>query len=885
MIGKSISHYKILEKLGEGGMGVVYKAEDTDLKRTVALKFLSSQALGGEEEMGRFIHEAQSAASLDHPSICTVHEINKAEEHTFIVMAYVEGQSLKGRIESGPLKLDEVVDLAIQVAEGLQAAHEKGVVHRDIKPANIMVIPKGQAKIMDFGLVKAPGRTELTKKGMTLGTAAYMSPEQARGGEIDHRTDIWSLGIVLYEMVTGQRPFKGDHEPAVVYSILNETQEPVTALRTGVPMELERVITRCVEKNAEDRYQTADDLASDLRRVKRVIAKPSTRSRSAAISTEGARPGRRWPLVAALSVVAVLALIVFRPYFVPSRKESAEQPTEQPVSERKMLVVLPFENLGPAEDEYFADGLTEEITSRLAAVHGLGVISRASAGQYKGTGKTIKQIGDELGVDFVLGGTVRWDRASGSESRVRITPQLIKVSDDTHLWSKPYDRVIDDIFAVQTDIAEQVFQQLDVRLLEPELRALEAQPTGNFEAYQAYLRGLDYAGRADWLKEDMFLAVQMFERAVKLDPAFALAYAELSQAYSMSYHFGHDRTEECLSNAKAAVDRAFELDPELPDVHLALGYYHYWGYREYDLALEALAMAQESLPNDAGILKATGYVQRRQGHFEAGLENLKRAFALSPRDAGLVNEIAETYMFLRRYEEAERYYDTSISLAPDQTEGYLLKAWNYWFWEGDTEKAGVALEEMPQKALPSVLRYLFRQKILERDYTAALDRLSSTSIETFKNTRIYIPKPLYAGLSYQLMDKSDLARVSYDDARGVLENVLKDLPDDARVHSSLGIAYAGLGRKDEAIREGKLAVALYPPSKDAIFGPVLVRELAYIHVMVGEYEAAMDQIEYLVSIPNHALSVPFLRLDPRCDPIRSHPRFQRLLEESPAVGS
>ncbi len=312
MIGKTISHYKILEKLGEGGMGVVYKAEDTDLKRTVALKFLSQQALGSEQEKSRFIHEAQSAASLDHPSICTVHEINKTEEHTFIAMAYVEGQTLRSKIESGPLKLDEAMDVAVQIAEGLKEAHEKGVVHRDIKPANIMITPKGQVKIMDFGLAKAPGWTRLTRTGMTLGTAAYMSPEQARGGGTDHRTDIWSLGVILYEMIVGRLPFKGEYEPAVVYSILNEEPEPLTALRTGVPVELERIVAKLLAKDPRARYQHVDELPVDLRAVD--VSSTDTSTLSPVTSREKAARrvyrGHRtltWSTVSVLMIAAAVA--------------------------------------------------------------------------------------------------------------------------------------------------------------------------------------------------------------------------------------------------------------------------------------------------------------------------------------------------------------------------------------------------------------------------------------------------------------------------------------------------------------------------------------------------------------------------------------------------
>jgi len=427
MIGKTISHYRIIGELGRGGMGVVYKAEDIKLKRTVALKFLSPQALGTEEEKTRFIHEAQAAAGLSHSNICTIHEIEEYEGQSFIVMECVEGQSLKTKIESAPLKIDE-----------------------DIKHANIMITARGQVKIMDFGLANARGQTVVTRMDTTLGTVAYMSPEQARGDAVDHRTDIWSLGVVLYEMITGQRPFKGDYEQAVIYSILNEEPEPVTGLRTGIPMDLERIIDKCLRKDADQRYQGVADLITDLRQV---LGSLRTTRTAVSAAPQLAPTGRlmRWSWLAIVALLIVLAVVILPRYFAPSEKPAFD--------DRKMLVVLPFENLGPPEDEYFAAGMTEEITSRLAVVSGLGVISRTSAVQYDRTGKTLRQIGEDLGVDYVLEGTIRWNKHAEGGSRVRVTPQLIRVSDDTHLWAETYDRVLEDIFAVQSGIAERIIEQ------------------------------------------------------------------------------------------------------------------------------------------------------------------------------------------------------------------------------------------------------------------------------------------------------------------------------------------------------------------------------------------------------------------------------------------
>ncbi len=430
MIGKAISHYKILEKLGEGGMGVVYKAEDTKLKRTVALKFLPPHISESGEEKERFIHEAQSASALNHPNITTIHEIDEFEGQMFIVMEYCEGNTLKQIIEKETLPIKRVLDIGIQVCEGLTAAHKKEIVHRDIKSDNIMVTKEGQVKIMDFGLAKLKGATKLTKTRSTLGTLAYMSPEQAQGEEVDSRSDIFSFGVVLYELLTGKLPFGGEHQAAIIYSIINEEPQPIARYNNKVSPDLERMITKALTKDKEERYQHIDDLLADLRQEKKSLEYVKTAT--LAQPTETQKPLRKKMLPLVLAGLAVVILIVG--YFTLFNKK-------EPESGRKMLAVLPFENLGAPEQEYFAAGITDEITTHLAKVSGLGVISRTSVLQYKDTKKSVQQIGKELGVQYVLEGTILWDK-SGVTNRVRINPQLIRVKDGTHVWAETYDRVL-----------------------------------------------------------------------------------------------------------------------------------------------------------------------------------------------------------------------------------------------------------------------------------------------------------------------------------------------------------------------------------------------------------------------------------------------------------
>jgi serine/threonine-protein kinase len=433
------------------------------------------------------------------------------------------------------------------------------------------------------------------------------------------------------------------------------------------------------------------------------------------------------------------------------------------------------------------------------------------------------------------------------------------------------------VLGLQSEVAQAVAREIKIKLTpQEEVRFARTQPI-NPEAYQAYLRGIDRIERASYSEEDIGMAVQMFERAVELDPSFALAYAELSKAHSGLYHHGYDQTEARLTKARAAVDKALELQPELAEAHLALGYYYYWGHRAYDRALEEFAIAEKNLPNDPSILEAVAYIWRRQGNFEDALSNLKRVSEMNPRDAGTAHEVALTYMALRRYPEAERYYDRSIFLEPDQVASYKNKASNYWLGDGSIEKARTSLEEMPRKMDPYSVLFWFLQELYERNYQEALDRLSSATIESIELQEVFIPRAQLAGLIYLLMNEPTQARASFDSARTILQRKVQERPDDARVHSSLGIVYAALDRKEEAIQEGKMAVELYPVSKDALLGVDRVKDLAFIYTMVGDYEAALDQIEYLLSIPSY-FSVPLLRLDPIWDPLRHHPRFQKLLK-------
>jgi TolB-like protein len=542
MIGRTVSHYRIVEKLGEGGMGVVYRAHDTKLDRDVALKFLPANLIASPEELARFEQEAKTVSALNHPNIAGIYDVDEVEGQRFLVLEYIPGGTLKSRLkelksEDKMFSIGDVLDYGLQMAEALAHAHRHGIIHRDVKTENMMLTGEGRVKLADFGLAKPRGSVQLTKTGSTLGTAAYMSPEQVRGEEIDHRSDIFSLGVVLYELVTGRLPFHGEFEAALSYSILNENPPPPRSLRPDAPASLVKIIDRCLEKEKDRRYQSGEEIVSDLREVQR--------ERGTVIGT--GRRGRRSALVVGVPIVA--AAIVVSAFILFFHKA--------PVSHERSIAVIPFVDMSPQGDQgYFCDGMTEELINRLSNIRDLRVPARTSAFMFKGKTEDIREIGSKLKVQTVLEGSVR-----KAGDQLRITAQLINVADGYHIWSETYDRKLEDVFAIQDEISSAIVNVLQLKLTSQEERSLSEHPIDNIKAYECYLKAVRQIYRFD--EKSLDSAFVNLKTGIDIMGDNALLYAGMAHAYSQYANIGMGQ-EEYLDRAAEYAKKALALDPDLP---------------------------------------------------------------------------------------------------------------------------------------------------------------------------------------------------------------------------------------------------------------------------------------------------------------------------------
>jgi serine/threonine-protein kinase len=852
--------YAIERELGAGGMATVFLAEDLKHHRKVAVKVLKPEltaAVGAE----RFLREIEIAARLHHPHILSLYDSGEASGFLYFVMPYVGGESLRARLNrEKQLPLKDALRIAREVADALGYAHAQGVIHRDIKPENIM-LESNHALVADFGIaraVSAAGGERLTETGMAVGTPPYMSPEQAAGeAELDGRSDLYSLGCVLYEMLAGQPPFTGPTAESIVRQHMVVQPPDVTNIRARVPAGVVSALRIALGKSRADRQGSMAEFAEQLS-VEPTPALP-------AATVEVAIGSRRRRQLGVIGVVALLAVAVG----IVATVMRGSGPVE---SGLLRLTVLPFENLGAPDDEYFAAGITDEITARLAGVSGLSIIARQSAIQYKNSTKTPQEIGSELQVEYLLEATLSWQHSADGSSRVRVRPQLIRTSDASHVWADVYDEDLTEVFQVQTSIAERVVNALGLALLEPRQQSLELTPTGNLEAYDFYLRANDYFRRTV-SEENYQVAERLYTMALDRDPDFAVALSQLSLLHSRSYWYFFDRSEDRLARAKDAAETALALGPDLPQAHLALAEYYYMGRRDYDRALRQLTIATRERPNDSELLSEIGAIQRRRGSWREAAKTLDRVSELEPRSASHALQAGITHVYARGYPDAERHFTRALAFALDEVRPYVWLARLALAWQGDTARARSLLQNAyrvsPRALDPQAWWHWALIRILDGPSPQTEHRLSELYVDS-------VFFHLAAAELHSLAGRQTVMQASYESARLLLETRSSERPDEPRFHSELGLAYAGLGRGDEAIREAQMAIDLQPPTKDAILGPDWIWNLARVHVMLGKPDAAILQLERMLSLPS-PVSAHWLRLDPIWKPLHGHPRFEQLL--------
>jgi eukaryotic-like serine/threonine-protein kinase len=900
MIGRAIGHYKIIEHLATGGMGEVYLAVDTKAERKAALKLLPARFTADAGRIRRFEQEARAVVALNHPNIVTIYEIGEEDSTHYIVSELVEGETLRQRLLQQPLELREALEIAVQVASALSVAHGAGIVHRDIKPENIMLRPDGYVKVLDFGIAKlsepqaaanrgdaAKMAVHQTQPGLVLGTGRYMSPEQTRGEKADARSDIWSLGVVIYEMVAGVPPFQGETPSDCIASILMTEPPPLSKTSSDVPLKLESILKKALRKNKDARYQTSKEMLADLRSLKGEMDAEGfrfqTRRRAEPRSPEGGTPNahKRGALVTLAAVVVVLGVSAPFVFRSPRTHPAAAEPASNLAAPEKSIAVLPFENLSRDPDNaFFADGVQDEILTDLARIADLKVIGRSSVMRYQGRAtRDLRKIGQQLGVAHLVEGSVQ-----RSGNRVRVNAQLVDARTERNVWALTYERDLADVFAIQSDIAKAIAEQLQAKLSPRERSEIERPPTNDVAAFDLYARANSFLltkSLSNPVKENLLLAIDLLNQAVARDPAFFQAYCQLAWAHGVLYALGLDHTSDRLALAEGAVQAASHLYPDAAETHLARAWYVYQGYLDYDGALAELEVARRTLPNDRRIFQLMGYIQRRLGHWEESTRSLERAVDLDPRDFFGLQQMAAAYAFLRRYNEQKSLLDQAMAIEPDHIDTQLGRA----YVELDAEANPRPLHQIVDSiratkphAMSSGVCYWLTCALAERDTAAAREALIALGenplIVPFSGVRFN--HSFVEGVIARMTNDDSNARLALTTARTEQEKIIQAQPNYGPAVSMLGLIDAGLGRTEEALREGRRGIELVPVGKDAMTGPIMVEYLAMIAAWVGNKDLAFEQLAIASRAPS-GVSYGQLKLMPWWDPLRGDPRFEKIV--------
>jgi serine/threonine-protein kinase len=868
-------------------MGVTYRAVDTTLQRKVALKIIKAgTGKGSTDARERFMREARMAAALRHENIATIYQFGIREDtgQYFYAMELIEGETLEERIRrAGPLSVRRTIDIAQQITAALAVAERHGLVHRDLKPANLMLVSpdsetvgaagnngKVAVKIIDFGLAKAlhaPADAISLTRGGFVGTPEFASPEQFEHCSLDVRSDIYSLGATLWFALTGSTPFVG-HKVEEIHQAQQSDALRIEQLKAArVPSPLRSLLESMLALEPASRPDT-HELAARLQRC----------------STE-ARSARRTNVAltsAAILVVGVAALFIF----VSLRNQN---PVSHPAISNlplpeKSLAVLPFENLSDkTENAYFADGVQDELLTDLARIADLKVISRTSVMQYKGgVARNLREIGQQLGVAHVVEGSVQ-----RSANRVRVNARLVDTRSDRHLWAQTYDRDLTDMFAIQDEIAKIIADQLQAELSPAEKSAIERPPTSDIIAFDLYTRANNLLLTAVFsgTTGDFLRAADLLNQAVGRDPSFLQAYCKLAYVHDALYFLGYDHTSTRLALADTAVQAASRLRPDAGETHLARAWNLYWGYLDYDDALAELEAAHPTLPNDSQIFQLMALIQRRQGRSEESIRNFDRATRLDPRNVYTLQQTALSYLMLRLYAEEKSLFGRVLAIEPNDAVMQAEHASAELDWKADSRPLHQVIDLIRttnRDALPKVASYWLICALAERDTVSAKNALIAAGEDPIwlgLTDSVPFNHPFIEGLIARMTQDDAKARSAFIAARVEQEKIVQAQPNHGPALCVLGLIDAGLGRKEEALREGRRAVELLPIEKDALGGLNMVKYLAMIAAWVNDKDLASQQLAIAVRRPNDRLTYGQLKLLPFWDPVRGDSRFEKLLEE------
>jgi TolB-like protein/Tfp pilus assembly protein PilF/predicted Ser/Thr protein kinase len=867
-----LGDYELLEEVGRGGQGVVFRARQKSLNRIVALKVISLGQWASKAHLKRFRLEAEAAAKLEHPGIVPIHEVGERDGSCYFSMKFIEGGQLDDVARREPMPPRRAAELIAKVARTVHYAHEHGILHRDIKPGNILLDAKGGPHLTDFGLARlVESESSVTQTLDVLGTPSYMAPEQAVGNNaaVSSTTDVYGLGAVLYQLLTGQPPFAGGATYETIKLLLDTEPRQPRVLNPKIDRDLSTICLKCLEKDPRRRYPSALTLAEDLERW---LKHEPIQARHTGVFARGKKWVQRNP-TSALLAASLIALAAAAGWIV-WKSELIRQPLATGIA------VLPFENLSEQREDAaaFVDGMQDDILTKLARIADLKVISRTSVMEYRAK-RNLRQIGNDLRVSHVLEASVR-----RIGTRFHMNAQLIDTRTDTHVWVEQYDRDLNDLFAIQSEIAQKIAGQLRAKISPREKLAIERKPTGDLVAFEYYSRAISLTplSRSSSGADSEQQAIDLLNAAVARDPLFFDAYCELARSHDQIYFFGFDHTPARLALAKAAIDAAFRLRPDAGKAHLARAFHLYNGYLDYDGARAELEVARHTLPNDPRIFRLTAYIQRRQGHWEESTRNLERALDLDPRNINTLDQLGSSYGSLRRYAEQKSILDRMLAIEPNYVEAKAWRASVELNWKADTRPLHQLIDEIRTTnpaAIPKIAPFWLGCALFERDVAAAKDALLASGKFPLGGDAVNFTREFAEGVIARMANDEHKAQLAFAAARVEQEKIAQAQPDYGPAWCILGVIDAALGRKEEALREGRRAVELLPAEKDSINGFHMIVHFAVIAAWVGEKDLACEQLATAIRYPYSGVDLTYgeLKLNPFWDPLRGDPRFEKIV--------